>query len=114
MALEWTWSEPCGFCKVNFYNSIENLTLYRGNALLIFMYETDTEYNLVGFFTDKEHAKNCLGLQKGYSRWSLDVLDATLYYDKCDWKHISEYMLKAYPHLRIELKHSPTVKKVDE
>lgn len=47
-------------------NDGTELTLYNGNAFIIALYETETSYQLAWFFADEQHAKNCLGLTKGY------------------------------------------------
>lgn len=74
MALLWDWNEKCGEAtlweKRNDGTEQEfPLTLYKGNAFLIMLYEfTDDDgtdkYDMVGFFVDKDHAKNCFGLNK--------------------------------------------------
>lgn len=46
------------------------LRLYNGNAFIIALYEWEKEgkelYQLMWFFADEEHAKNCMGLSKDY------------------------------------------------
>lgn len=76
MSLNWEWNEKCGEITLEQYrNDLGEtkkfpLTLYKGNAFLIMLHEFKDEesgedmYNMAGFFLDKEHAKNCLGLNK--------------------------------------------------
>ena len=77
MALRWDFNEKVG--EVTFKKETGDgikdfvVDLYQGNAYLIMIYEWDEDgdrmYNLQGFFCDKEHMKNCLGLNKrrGYT-----------------------------------------------
>lgn len=79
MALHWQWSDKCG--EITMLQQLPNeesksytIDLYEGNAYLIMIHEFtdesgDDRYELFGFFNDKEHMKNCLGLnpKKGYS-----------------------------------------------
>lgn len=79
MALYWNWSDKCGEIEgVQMYPDEGvrkfTLSLYKGNAYLIMIYQYKDEktgedmYNLHSFFTDKDHAKNCLGITKGKTR----------------------------------------------
>lgn len=77
MALLWNWNSKCGEATFmdtyNGDNRTYTVNLYEGNAYLIFIreYEEDGKsmYNLSTFWADKEHMKNCLGLNKkgGYT-----------------------------------------------
>lgn len=108
MALTWEWSKPCGYAYVDLSEGNgETLTLYQGNALLIFMAECADEYQLVGFFANKDHAKNCLGLSKGYTRWSLKIRSVTLYPTECDWISIAKLLIKAYPDIEVHITPPP-------
>ena len=71
MALHWNWNEKVGEAVISqtFNGKTESFVrnLYQGNALLIFMNEwTDNDgvdkYSLYSFWADKQHMKNCLGL----------------------------------------------------
>ena len=85
MALQWDWKEKCGeITLVQKYVDAEGaefkLSLYQGNAFLIMLHEWTDEngvekYELAGFFADKQHAKNCLGLNKkgGYGENSYNT-----------------------------------------
>ena len=77
MSLRWNWDEKVGTCEIKRawtdkggeikYN-LFSVNLYVGNACLIEIWEdeqTDT-YQLTGFWADRQHMKNCLGLAKGY------------------------------------------------
>lgn len=79
MALHWNWEEKIGEATLVIKDDTGSdkeatLSLYKGNAFLIFLHEYKDEngvdmYNLWSFWADKEHAKNCLGLNKkqGYT-----------------------------------------------
>lgn len=64
MALHWNWEECMGTCTDKNGNRVK---LYRGNAFMIAIHEDDetNTYQLVWFFADRNHMKNCLGLNKG-------------------------------------------------
>ena len=76
MAIQWRWDEKCGEATfTDNYNGNERtytVNLYTGNAYLIFIDEWTEDgvdrYSLSNFWADKEHMKNCLGLnkKKGY------------------------------------------------
>jgi len=77
MALQWYWDKKVGeavFDNVYLSDPTKELTinLYEGNALLIMINEyKDKEtgkdmYDMFGFFCDKQHMNNCLGLTKGH------------------------------------------------
>lgn len=73
MSLRWDWNAKCGEAvfrqEINGEEPQEfTVNLYKGNACLIMIYEytengTD-KYSLYSFWADKEHMKNCLGLNK--------------------------------------------------
>lgn len=73
MSLNWKWNEKIGELIVEQERDGEaheyTISLYEGNAFLIMLYEFTNEegenlWNMWSFFTDKEHAKICLGLKK--------------------------------------------------
>ena len=80
MALTWTWEKKMGKCTMK--NGTE-LNLYRGNAFMIAIWESDKDdtQQLAWVFVNKDHAKNCLGLTKGYDKieyeWDSFELDVT-------------------------------------
>lgn len=106
--LVWSWSDKCG----ELTDRYGTVNLYEGNALLIMIKEWTLEdgteqYQVVSFFCDKEHAKNCLGLSKGHeniyesSPWEKLIL----YTNKSrNWKVIAEYAVKAFPDIEIVLR----------
>lgn len=74
MGLSWDWNGKCGEITLEQKRSDGTwkqfpITLYQGNAFLIMLSENDEDntYQMFSFFTGKEHAKNCLGLSKGYT-----------------------------------------------
>lgn len=69
MSLNWNWkNDKVGTWKEEIDGRTYKYNLYSGNALLIQIWESDDDdtYQVRGFFCDKEHMKNCLGLKKGY------------------------------------------------
>ncbi len=74
MALRWDWNEKCGEAMLRQMHEGEEdrvftLSLYKGNAYMIMLHEYTGEdgtdmYNMYSFWLDKDHAKNCLGLNK--------------------------------------------------
>ena len=78
MALYWDFKEKVGEVTVIEPRTNEEYTvnLFQGNAFLIFVnqYKADGKdmYSLYSFFADEDHAKNCLGLKKGFDNIFLD------------------------------------------
>lgn len=72
MALNWRWEEKCGEAVIQQGEKEFTVDLYQGNAFLIFIYEYQEDgqnmYQLYNFWADKQHMKNCLGLnqKEGY------------------------------------------------
>ena len=69
MALSWKWDNKIGEITLEQTRGGDDkqkfsLSLYEGNAYLIMLAETDETYNMFSFWLDKQHAKNCLGLNK--------------------------------------------------
>ena len=73
MSLNWSWDSKCGEAVVEQNYGDEKhtftMTLYEGNAYLIFLHEYQDDngtnmYNLWNFWADKEHMQKCLGLKK--------------------------------------------------
>lgn len=76
MSVNWNWDDKCGEVTVKQMHPKESdreftISLYNGNCMVVMLYEyKDKEtgedmYNFFSFFSDKDHAKNCLGLLKG-------------------------------------------------
>ena len=79
MALQLLWKNKCGEATFrrrigtdteNFTYKDVTVNLYEGNAYLIFINEWKEDgagkYVLWGFFSDKQHMKRCLGIDKKY------------------------------------------------
>ena len=73
MALHWRCDEKCGEAVIQQGKNEFTVNLYQGNAFLIFLYEYKDEegkdmHSLYTFWADKQHMKNCLGLnqKQGY------------------------------------------------
>lgn len=73
MAIHWDWKDKIGTATLVQTWPKEGekeytLHLYQGNAFLIMLNEWDedgqTMWSMFNFFADKDHAKNCLGLNK--------------------------------------------------
>ena len=86
MAVRWDWSDKLGTATVwnTFREEEVTLTLYRGNCLLIFLYEfTDDDgteqYQFMNFFDDKPHAKRMLGITKNYDGTKENLLESGCY-----------------------------------
>ena len=84
MALEWEWKETVGTATLVEKHPDEEdrefeLQLYQGNAFLIMTHEWtgddgQEKYEVCGFFSDQQHAKNCLGLNKK-GGWHRNIYD---------------------------------------
>ena len=122
MALHWQWSERCG--EITVEQKQEDGTwkqypvrLYKGNAYLIMLWENDEDstYSMYSFFLDKDHAKNCFGLNKkdkesrnifdrGYERW------AKIRLNKAKYKYTKDLvtmLAQAFDNLTIEIYSDP-------
>jgi len=68
----WSFKDKIGEATILQGEDEQKLSLYQGNAFLIFLKEFKDEegndkHSLWTFFADEQHAKNCLGLSKeGY------------------------------------------------
>lgn len=63
MALQWKWSEKVGtvtWHDIHDHEVVWTSNLYVGNAWLIEIWESDTQYHLTGFWADKAHFNNCM------------------------------------------------------
>ena len=126
MALHWEWKNNCGELTVEQFREDMNetrtftMSLYRGNAFLIMLHEyIDKDgrdvYDMYGFFADKQHAKNCLGLNKkeGYtqniynedwSKWTKIKLNKAKY----DYaKDLVPMLVQAFDNITIEIVNEP-------
>ena len=118
MSLNWSfehpaglWTIPAGVPGMDTMRKETTFTLYRGNAYLIVLNETETEYTLVSFWRDKEHMKNCLGLTRGhdniYQDWEGSHI--FLYEDNCPHaRQIADAMFRAFENITVTIqKHAP-------
>ena len=72
MALHWQWNEKCGEAVIGREpgGQYEEFTvsLYQGNAFLIMLCEWEDHgeklWSMWNFFADRQHMKNCLGLNR--------------------------------------------------
>lgn len=120
MALHWEWSEKCGeVTLVQMHEGEEDrefkLSLYTGNACLIMLNEWEengeTYWSMSSFWADKQHMKNCLGLNKKggcdrniystpYQKWTRIKLNKK----KCRYfKDIVAALAQAFDDLIIEV-----------
>lgn len=99
MSLYWDWNKKVGKAlMVNPDGENYTLTLYKGNAFLIMLYEYKNKqgtelYNMYNFFVDKVHAKNCFGMTKGYNNiyeGNNSFVNLTFYRDKCDPSYLAD------------------------
>lgn len=120
MALHWDWKEKCG--EVTLIQTHEGeedrefkLGLYTGNACLIMLNEWEENgekyWSMSSFWADKQHMKNCLGLNKKdgyesniystpYQRWAKIRLDKK----KCRYfKEIVAAVAQAFDDISIEV-----------
>lgn len=120
MALRWNWNDQIGELTVKqFINGKlgdEEYTksLYDGNAFLIILNEwkepttNENMWSMYSFFADEEHAKNCLGLNKGHSNIFLEgttrITKIRLNKARArDWKKIVNLFARAFDEITIEL-----------
>ena len=115
MALQWNWEDKIGEAVVFNYDKEVTYTLYDGNAFLIMLYEYTNDkgeemWQMANFFADETHAKNCLGLNKGYDRdnmfnhKSYKLLKIRLNKNKYRYtKKLVDLLIKAFDNITIEL-----------
>ncbi len=114
MALNWEWKNKCGEAIVEQNGEEYVLSLYQGNAYLIFIneYKEDGKnmYSLWSFWADKEHAKICLGLSKKsdtsniYTEYESRIREFRFFKSKT--KHLSEMiglLVKAFDDVVISI-----------
>ena len=126
MAYNWDFKHKAGEFTFNDYT----YNFYIGNGFMIILDEfvmtekrmtadCDEEdigkecYRVVWFFVDKDHAKRCLGLQKGsYDMFEGLVQKIRIYKNNCpNWKDIVDLFTKSQPNIVIEI--LPTEPKED-
>ena len=64
--LKWDFTKRIGYCEFKYNGERQHWGIYQGNAFAIMCWENDTQYQVMTFWADEQHAKNCLGLAKGY------------------------------------------------
>ena len=84
MALQWKWSDKMGKITIKQREKVDDVNIYAGNALAIFIceYEQNGEerYVLYNFFADKKHCDNII--KNGNRLFSDEVIsiELNLYY----------------------------------
>lgn len=112
MALHWDWNDKVGTVTVFNYDKEVEYNLYQGNAFLIMLYEYEVDgkemWQMGSFFADETHAKNCLGLTKGYdnifdTEYS-KMLKIRINKGKYSYtKKLVDMLIKAFDNIIIEL-----------
>lgn len=113
MALQWRWEEKVGTIDIFNYDEVRTYQLYQGNAFLIMLWEYEEDgiekYSMHNFFADKEHAKNMLGLSKGYTD---NAMNWDKYYikkirlNKAKYRYtkdLVDMLIKAFDNIEIEI-----------
>lgn len=119
MSLNWNfdkpaglWTIPAGVPGMDTKKKETTFNLYCGNAYLIVLSETKEEYNLVTFWCDKDHMKNCLGLSRGYRQNIYTDWEGShifLYEDNCPHaRQIADALFRAFDNITVTIqKHAP-------
>lgn len=119
MALTWQWKDVAGKALIQQTFGDETrdfvLTLYEGNAYLIFMNEYEENgkdmYSVHSFWVDKAHMNRCLGLEKknpdSYNMYNTPMnklLKIKLNKAHCQYiKQIVSALVQAFDELEIEI-----------
>lgn len=96
--IRWSWEEKVGeVTAINHDGKEYKLSLYQGNAYMVFIYEKDDYYHVHCFWVDEEHMKNMLGITKGHKEnCHLDIVKWSLSRSKCKYfDKITRALLKA-------------------
>ena len=130
MALHWDWKDKCGEITLvqshpgdPFEQDREfTINLYTGNAYLIMLHEYENEkgqevYEMCGFFNDKQHMLNCLGLDKkdkdAHNIYQTPYqLFTKLRINKAKYRHTKELIsafVDAFDRITIEVVNEPEV-----
>lgn len=108
MAVNWNWKHKMGVitCYNKTSNSKYKVNIYSANCLGALIYEFKSngkdKYEFWGFWLDKKHLKNCLGLAKNYDCIYQDIIikiKLNTFYKDCI--KIAEYFSKA--NIKVEL-----------
>jgi hypothetical protein len=131
MSVNWNWSDKCGELTVS-QNLKEGepwqdykVSLYDGNCMIVMLYEYVDEktgkemYNFWSFFSDKTHAKNCLGLSKDsyniFDKPYEKITKVRLNKSKCRYyKDLVSLFSQAFDNIAIEIYSDPSENSKEE
>lgn len=118
MSVNWNWSDKCGeFVLEQTIDAKDTkkdftISIYNGNCMAVFLHEFvedgNEKYTFFGFFADKDHAKNCLGLSKGsdniYNNGWQTIKKVRLNKKKCRYfKDLVALFAQAFDNITIEV-----------
>ncbi len=115
MALQWDWNRKSGTVTQVFGGREYTSNFYQGNALMIvtneFVENGEERYTVIWFFTERDHAERCLGLQKcdDGTRCNMFEHEGTvtrlvIYKEHCSkWQTLVDLFTKVFPEIVIEL-----------
>lgn len=118
MALTWKWNEKVGEAVFDAESVLDptkeiKVDLYEGNAYLIFIHEyvdkdsKENMYTLVGFFADKAHMNNCLGLTNKHENiYARNGRLKRISFNKAkskNYKEIISALVKAFDDIEIKI-----------
>lgn len=118
MSINWNWSKKHGEMDVMFNNEKYTVNIYESNALLCAIYEFEKDrksvYNLYTFWSDKDHAKRCLGLVKDHDNIMTDIVEVRLDVVSKYSKPIGDLLLKAMKEHKWDIKLSYYYEEIGE
>lgn len=108
--LQWDFNEKVGECVWDYVNEV-TLNLYEGNAFLIFVNEFKEgeaeKYSVWAFFTNEQHMKNCLGLNKkccDHNIFEGEIKLVRINKAKCrNYKKIVSLLAQGFDNIKIEI-----------
>lgn len=118
MSVNWNWDAKCGeFVLEQTIDAKDTkkdftISIYNGNCMAVFLHEFvedgNEKYTFFGFFADKDHAKNCLGLSKGsdniYDNGWQTIKKVRLNKKKCRYfKDLLTLFAQAFDNIEIEV-----------
>ena len=116
MALQWDWNKKSGTVTQVYGGEEYTSNFYEGNALMIVTNEFEEDgverYNVIWFFTGKDHAERCLGLQERDDGTKSNMIERdgmvtrlVIYKEHCrHWQTLIDLFTKAIPEIVIELR----------
>lgn len=116
MALQWDWNKKSGTVTQVYGGKEYTSNFYEGNALMIVTNEFEEggveRYNVIWFFTGKDHAERCLGLQERDDGTKTNIFERdgmvtrlVIYKEHCrHWQTLIDLFTKAIPEIVIELR----------